>query len=614
MFHKLTLKNALAEKRHFSARIVLVSLIVLGLSSLLVWRYFSLQIIAHDTYRTKSDQNRTHLQAITPKRGLIFDRNGVLLAENIPSYRLTIVKEQAGDLAQTLALLSELIPLQDNHLQAFQHYANRSRPFEPVPLKLKLSEEEIAIIAVNRHRLPGVDIDAELVRHYPHGTLFAHAIGYVGHINETELQQLDPVNYRGTHVMGKIGIEKYYEDLLHGKVGYQNVETNARGRILTTLEQQDPQPGADISLHLDVHLQNAAFQALGDYRGAIVALDPNTGSVLAAVSKPSFDSNQFIGGISNAHYDTLRDSPDLPLFDRVLQGQYPPASTIKPIFGLAGLHYGTITASDTINDPGWYQLPNSTHIYRDWKRTGHGHRVNLRQAIVESCDVYYYDLAYRLGIDRLHTFASYFGLGEPTGIDNTYERRGLMPSKTWKRQVRQQAWFSGDTVNIGIGQGYLLVTPLQLATTTATIASRGKRFQPRLLKTVDGEEQPLAPLPAIDVDVSSAHWDAVINGMRDVVHGRHGTARSISRGIQYQMAGKTGIAQLVGIEQDATYDAKAIALRQRDHALFIGFAPLQDPQIVVAVIVENGEYGSTVAAPMARQVIDAYLLTDENKT
>lgn len=600
------LKNPRKEKRQFITRVMVACAVLLGLLSLLLWRYVSLQIVDHEIYRTQSDRNRMHWLPIVPKRGLIFDRNGLLLAENSPSYSLTVVKEHTGGLDEVLSRLGKLVVLEEEHIDRFKQRLHRSRPFEEVPLKFQLSEQEIATVAVSNHRLPGVDVKAELVRHYPYGALFAHVLGYVGRISEHDLEQLDAANYRGSHTIGKIGLESYYESLLHGVVGYQNVETNARGRILRILERQDPKPGIDITLHLDAALQQVAFAALGDNRGAVVAIDPRSGGVLALVSTPSFDANLFVTGISTTDYSLLRDSPDLPLFNRALQGQYPPASTIKPLFGLAGLYYGAITPEYTIDDPGWYKLPHNDRLYRDWKRRGHGHRVNLRQALAESCDVYYYDLAYRLGIDHLHAFATAFGLGEKTGIDSTHERSGLMPSKAWKQASKHMVWFPGDTVNLGIGQGYLLATPLQLAVTTAVIATKGKRFVPRLLKNM-GDEDLLAPdLPSLD-GISEAHWDAIIDGMRSVVHDARGTARAIGQDAHYLMAGKSGSAQVVSIKQDEEYDIQRMTSRQRDHALFVGFAPLDNPQIAVAVIVENGEFGGAVAAPIGRQLFDAYL-------
>ncbi|MFA7553711.1 MAG: penicillin-binding protein 2 [Spongiibacteraceae bacterium] len=609
MLETLALKDTYNEKRLYRVRIVVVGLMILALAGLVVTHYFSLQITQHELYSTQSDRNRVQLQSVPPKRGLIYDRNGILLAENLPSYSLTVIKERVDDLDETIALLRQLIDIDDDQIKKFDSLMTRRRPYAAVPLKLQLSEEEIAVISVNSYRLPGVDVDAQLARHYPQGELFAHVLGYVGRISEREQQTIDEVNYSGTNEIGKIGLEKYYEDILHGQVGSQNVETNAKGRVLRVLERTNPQPGEDITLFLDAHVQRVAHEALGEDRGAVVAIDPRTGGIIAMVSKPSFDANMFVGGISSRNYSALRDSIDLPLFNRALQGQYPPASTVKPHYGLAGLHYGLITPETTIRDPGWYKLPNDDRLYRDWtwqiRKSGHGDKVNLEQAIVESCDTYFYDLAYRMGIDRMHDFLAPFGFGTKTGVDNTNERSGLLPSREWKRVYKRLPWFPGETLSAGIGQGYLLATPMQLATSMVAMANRGKHFTPRFLQRRGGDDVPVPELPPIEV--SEANWDTVIEAMKQVVHGRRGTANRMNREAEYEMAGKTGSAQIVGIGQDEKYDVEQVAIRRRDHGLFVGFAPIENPKIVIAVVVENGMHGSWVA-PIARKVFDAYLL------
>ncbi len=606
MSENLTLKDPYAERRIFSVRIFTSIVIMLSLLSALAWRYFSLQILEHDVYRTQSERNRVQLQPIPPKRGLLYDRNGVLLAENVPSYSLSLVKEQLDDIDESIVLLQQLLDIDEEAVSKFKRRLNRRRPYEPVPLKFKLNETERAIIAVNRYRLPGVEVEAQLVRNYPLGELFAHAIGYVGRISERELTEIDPVNYSGTYEIGKIGLEKHYEDQLHGKVGYQNVETNARGRVLRVLERSNPEPGKDITLHLDAYVQQVAHEALGDERGSVVAIDPKTGGVLALVSTPSFDANLFVTGISSKDYNRLRDSLDLPLFNRALQGQYPPGSTVKPIFGLAGLEYGIVTPQTVVRDPGWYRLPNDDRFYRDWKRGGHAATMNLKDSIIQSCDVYFYDLAYKMGIDNIHEFSAQFGLGEASGIDSTHERSGLLPSRDWKRKMKRLAWYPGETLNVGIGQGYMLTTPLQLAVATAGLASRGTIFEPRLLQSMDGKAV-TAPQRS-GVTASEANWLFIEEAMKAVVHSLRGTARRIAKGAEFEMAGKTGTAQVIGIAQGAKYDSEQIAKRNRDHALFIGYAPYDDPQIAVAVIIENGEGGGSKAAPVARKVFDAYLL------
>jgi penicillin-binding protein 2 len=604
------LKDPYRESRIYSARSVLVLVGVMALLGVLLARYFSLQINQYEIYRTESDRNRVQLQPLPPKRGLVFDRNGELLADNRPSYVLSLVPERVPEMEETLVALQELLTITSNDLRKFELRSRRRRPYEAVPLRFKLSEEERALLAVNRYHLPGVVVDAQLVRHYPQGALFSHALGYVGRINEEEQARLDEVDYRGTNHVGKIGLEAFYEETLHGEVGYQNVETNALGRVLRVLERTDPIAGADITLSLDSGVQKAAYDALAGRRGAVVAVNPNDGGVLALVSTPGFDTNLFVNGISSADYAGLRDSSDLPLFNRAIQGQYPPGSTVKPIFGLAGLHYGLVTAETTVPDPGWFRLPGEERRYRDWtlrvRGGGHGAEVNLYQAIEESCDVYFYDLAHRMGIDRLHDFTAPFGLGKLTGIDTTNERRGILPSRQWKRAARGEPWYPGETVIVGIGQGHMLTTPMQLAVATAILATRGLHYPPRLLAKVDGK--PVPPAAPTLVEASDEHWAEIHNGMHAVMQGERGSARAVAVGASYQMAGKSGTAQVVGIAQDAEYDEEGLSERNRDHGLFIAFAPLDAPEIAVAVVVENGGGGSRVAAPIARKVMDSYLL------
>ncbi len=605
----IALKDPHRESRIYSARTVTAILIVLALLGVILARYHSLQITEYEIYRTQSDSNRVKLQPLPPKRGLIYDRNGVLLADNRPSFSLSVIKERVPDLEATLVELQQLVPVTDSHLEKFHERLQRRRPYEAVPLRFRLTEEERAVLAVNRYRLPGVVVDAQLLRHYPHGELFSHALGYVGRINEREALELDESDYRGTFHVGKVGVEKYYEDILHGDVGYQNVESNAHGRVLRVLERHDPSPGADLTLHLDIRVQRAAYEALGDRRGAVVAIDPLTGGVLALVSTPGFDTNLFVNGISSKDYSALRDSPDVPLFNRAVQGQYPPGSTVKPIMGMAGLESGLVTPETTVPDPGWYRLPGDSRRYRDWilriRGTGHAPLVDLKMAIAESCDVYFYDLARRLTIDRMHDYLEHYGMGNRTCIDTTNERRGVLPSTRWKREAMAQAWYPGETLSAGIGQGYVLTTPLQLAVATTVRASRGERRVPRFLMAVGGEQ---VEAPVLEPIVASdANWDAVHDGMLEVVHGKRGTAKQLAKGIEYRMAGKTGTAQVIGIAQNAVYNEEEVAERHRHHGLFIAFAPQEAPTIAVAIIVENGG-GSSAASPIARKVIDTWLL------
>jgi penicillin-binding protein 2 len=607
----IALKDPYREARIYSARTVAAILFVGGLLTLIVARYHDLQINEYDIYRTQSDRNRVQLQPLPPKRGLIYDRNGILLADNRPSHLLSIVRERVPDLEQTLAALKDIIPISERDLENFDKKLKRRRPYEAVPLRFRLTEVERARLAVNRYRLPGVVVDAQLLRHYPHGELFSHALGYVGRINEREADELDEVDYRGTFHVGKIGVEKYYEDTLHGTVGYQNVETNAHGRVLRVLESYKPVPGKDMVLHLDAKIQRAAFDALDGRRGAVVAIDPLTGGILALVSTPGFDTNLFVNGISTVDYSALRDSLDVPLFNRAVQGQYPPGSTIKPVMGMAGLESGLVTPETEVPDPGWYKLPGDSRKYRDWilriRGTGHAPMVGLKMAIAESCDVYFYDLARKLTIDRMHDYLEPYGLGSRTGVDTTAERPGVLPSTRWKRDALGVAWYPGETISAGIGQGYMLATPLQLAVATSVLASRGERRSPRFLKELDGV--PVAAPRLEPVAAESGNWDAVYEGMKEVVHGKRGTAKALAEGIEYTMAGKTGTAQVIGIAQGEVYNEEEVSERNRHHGLFIAFAPMEAPTIAVAIIVENGG-GSSAASPIARKVIDAWLLGD----
>jgi penicillin-binding protein 2 len=608
MASRVALKDTRRELRIYSARSFAALLSVVALLALLLARYYTLQITDYEAYRTASERNRVQLKPLPPKRGLIFDRNGVLLADNRPSYTLSLTIERVDDLDATIVALAELIDIDEGDIEKFHSRVKQRRPYEHVPLRFRLDDLEQARIAVNRHRLPGVTVDAQLQRHYPHGALFAHVLGYVGRINIEEQERIDAANYRGTFHIGKIGVERFYEDALHGSVGYQTVETNAHGRVLRVLERFDPVPGKDLVLHLDYELQRVAHHALAGRRGAVVAIDPLTGGLLAMVSTPSFDSNLFVNGISSRDYNALRDSPDIPLFNRTVQGQYPPGSTIKPMMAMAGLEAGLIDPEFTIADPGWYRLPGDRRRYRDWilriRGTGHGPAVDLKMAIAESCDIYFYDLARRLTIDGMHDYLDDYGLGVRTGIDTTAERPGVLPSTDWKRGAMNQVWYPGETLSAGIGQGYMLATPLQLAVATSVMATRGEHRQPRIVQWLG--DAPLEAPMLEPVMADAANWDAVVEAMREVVHGDHGTARAISRNMSYEMAGKTGTAQVIGIAQDAVYDEDLINARHRNHGLFVAFAPLDAPTIAIAVIVENGG-GSSAAYPIARTVIDAWL-------
>lgn len=611
MSQPIRLKDHEKDARLVRSRVVVGAVAIMLLVCVLIARLYYLQVIQYDYHSTLSENNRVHVQPIPPSRGLIYDRNGLVVADNRPSFSLSMTRERAGDWAGVLDTIVEVLQLSPDDRAIFEKRMKQGRrPFEPVPILFELTEEQIALVAVNQFRLPGVEVVAQLVRHYPQGAHFAHSVGYVGRINEKELKSLDPVAYSGTHHIGKTGIERFYENELHGQVGYEEVETNARGRVLRVLKRTDPVPGKDIVLSLDIHLQEAAEAALGGRRGAVVALDPNTGEVLAMVSAPSFDPNLFVTGISFKAYAELRDSIDRPLFNRILRGLYPPGSTIKPAVAIAGLDGGAVTPGSRVFDPGYYQLPNYDHKYRNWNRSGDGW-VDLDTAIMRSNDTYFYDLAHKLGIDKLSTYMNKFGIGQKVSLDMFEESPGLMPSREWKRTTRRQAWFPGETLILGIGQGYMQATPLQLAQATALVASKGKWIRPHLAKTIEGEP-PVDPNPMPDILLRDPNnWARVNHGMQEVMHGARGTARKAAVGAQYRIAGKSGTAQVVAIKQGEKYDRTKVQERHRDHALFVGFAPADNPKIVVAVMVENGESGSGVAAPVVRQVMDAWLL-DQN--
>ena len=608
MAKPIHLKDHNIDARIVQRRLVLAAVFVVALVGALVARMYYLQVTQYEHHSTLSENNRVHVQPIPPTRGRIYDRNGVVLAENRPSYSLTITRDRVEDLPATFELLRSLLALNDEDLaQAERRLSQARRPFESVPVMFELTQEQIARIAINQFRLPGVEVQASFVRYYPYADHFAHALGYVGRINEQELKSIDPVAYAGTHYIGKTGIERFYEQLLHGTVGYEEVETNARGRVLRVLKRTEPVSGSDLTLELDAELQAVAEEALGDRRGAVVAIDPNTGGVLAFVSKPGFDPNLFVTGISYADYGALRDSLDQPLFNRVLRGQYPPGSTIKPVVALAGLDAGVVTRTSRVYDPGFYQLPNVSHKYRNWNRAGDGW-VDMPYAIARSNDTYFYDLAHKLGIDRLHDFMSQFGIGQRVSIDMYEEAAGLMPSRDWKRGRYRQPWYPGETLIAGIGQGYMLATPLQLAQATALIASRGVWHRPRLLKEAEGLLPDESDTPP-DIQIrNDSDWDFITQAMQDVMQSPHGTARAAAAGAPYNMAGKSGTAQVVAIAQGERYDSAALRERHRDHALFVGFAPTEKPMIAVATLVENGESGGRVAGPVVRAVFDAWVL------
>jgi penicillin-binding protein 2 len=608
----MQLKDTIRESQAFLGRAIFAGLLVLAAVLLLGWRMLQLQVVNHEHFTTLSQENRVKVLPLPPTRGLIYDRKGVLLAQNRPAYSLEITPEQVDDVEDTINELAQIITITEEDRERFHELRKRKRRFDSVPIRINLSPEETAQFAVYRHSFDGVDIKAQLLRHYPHENITTHLLGYVGRISQRDLDQIDASNYAGTSHIGKIGVEKTYESALHGEVGLEQVEVNAAGRRVRTLTQEPPQPGVDVHLHLDIRLQEVASEAFGENNGAAVAIDPRTGGVLAFVSKPGYDPNDFVEGISSKKYKALQQDEDRPLYNRALRGQYPPASTVKPFMGLAGLERGTVQFDSSVFCPGFYQLPGNTHRYRDWKKSGHG-LMDVESAIVQSCDVYFYKLAQDLGIDQMNEYLSNFGFGAKTDIDLIGEASGLLPSREWKRRARQQPWYPGETLIMGIGQGYFLSTPLQLAAATAAIANNGTFFAPRVVSYLrsrdSGEVNPI-PSRGTTIPVEQpAHWDDVRRAMVNVIEGQRGTARRIGNE-QYRIAGKTGTAQVFTIAQDEEYDADELDKKLHNHALFIAYAPVEDPQIAVAVVVEHGGSGGAVAAPIARAIMDAYLLDE----
>lgn len=604
-------RDHITEARLFNWRIIIAVMFVFLLLLLLVLRLGKLQLLDHTHFITKSTDNRVRVEPIPPTRGLIYDRNGILLAQNLPAHSLEITPELIKDLNKTINELGKVIEISEGNIERFKHLRKQQRRFDSIPIRVNLTEEEIATFAVNRHRFPGVEIKAKLLRIYPLGKETAHVLGYVGRINQKELKDMDASNYLGSTHVGKSGIEKYYEKLLHGTVGSRRVEVNALGRTLRVLDSQQPKPGKNLYLSLDIKLQEEAIKAMGEENGAVVAIDPSDGSILALVSNPSFDPNLFVNGISSKDYNTLQNSPDNPLFNRALRGRYPPGSTTKPLVGLAGLELKRTNKSREVFCRGHFQLPNSKHKYRDWKKSGHGH-TNIRKAIVESCDVYFYDLANRLGIDNIHGYLSKFGFGQNPEVDISGAISGLLPSSEWKLRTKGEQWYTGETLIVGIGQGYFLATPLELASSTATLAAKGKHYAPRILQAIQPSEredpQPVLPAKKQPIPITNINnWNHIIDAMTKVIDAPRGTAKVI-RTDKYKIAGKTGTAQVFSIKQDEIYDEEKIEKKLRDHALFISFAPANNPKIAVAVIVENGGSGSSVAAPIAKRLMDIYLL------
>ena len=608
------LRDQQRELTVFRNRLMLSGFLIIVAFAILLGRFSWLQVVQGAYYHTLAEANRISVVPVVPNRGLILDRNGEVLAANYSAYTLEVTPSKVADVERAIDELAQVIDVTPRDRRRFKKLQEESKNFESLPIRTRLTEEEVARFAVNRFRFPGFEIKARLFRSYPQGEVASHAIGYIGRINEADVKRIEAAglttNYKGTDHIGKLGVEGAYEKELHGITGSEQVEIDAGGRAIRSLARSEPLSGNNLLVTLDLKLQRVAEEAFQEYRGALVALDPKTGEVLALVSKPGFDPNLFVDGIDPQNWDALNNSPDKPLNNRALRGQYPPGSTIKPFMALAALEYKKRTPEFSISDPGFFTLPGVAHRYRDWKKEGHG-IVNMHRSIVQSCDTYYYGLAVELGIDNIHNYLTKFGLGSRTGIDIDGELQGLAPSQEWKWARFKQKWYVGDTVSVGIGQGYMLTTPLQLAAATATLANGGTPVYPRLLKAVQNsktqEIRPIEHRNGETVAIKPEHL-ALIKAAMVGVTSPGGTAAKAGAGASYTIAGKTGTAQVIGMKQGEKYDASRIREEHRDHALFIAFAPADDPKLALAMLVENGGSGSGTAAPIAREVFDYFLL------
>lgn len=603
-----------SESALFFRRAIVAFIGILLLSGVLVANLYHLQVQSYEDYQTRSNDNRIKLLPIPPSRGLIYDRNGVLLAENRTVFQLEMVPEKVDSVDKTLAALRPVVGLTDEDIANFRKERKRSRRFTSIPVKTPLNEEQVARFAINQYLFPGVEVKGYLKRYYPYGEALTHVIGYVAKINDKDVERLDKedrlANYAGTHDIGKLGIEKYYENILHGQVGSEEVEVNNRGKVIRKMREQPATAGQNITLSLDLELQQYIEKILAGRRGAVVVMDPRDGSILAMVSSPSYDPNLFVNGIPSKTYSALLNDPDRPLINRTTQGTYPPASTIKPLITVAALESGAITTKTTLFDPGWWKLPGSEKRYRDWKKWGHG-QLNITKAIEESADTFFYQVAYDMGIDRLSDWMKKFGFGQYTGVDISEERSGVMPSREWKVARYRKPWYQGDTIPVGIGQGYWTATPLQLAKAMTILINDGEVKPPHLLKSIQGNgitmNYPEENLPSIGVK-SSGYWEIAKDGMYGVNNRPNGTARRSFAGTPYKSAGKSGTAQVFSLAPNQTYDAKKLANYLHDHAWFTGFAPYDNPQVVVSILLENAGGGSTNGAPIARKIFDHVLL------
>ncbi len=606
-------RDAQRESHEFNLRLAIMSGFVLVMFGLLLARFAYLQVIQHDHYHTLAEANRMSVVPVTPGRGVIYDRNGVQLAFNYTAHTLEITpgKTIAMDVNSTIDRLSDIVEITPRDRRRFKQLLEESKRFESLPIRSRLADEEIARFAANRYQFPGVEIKARLFRQYPQGELFSHVIGYIGRINKKDLENLETdgvlANYRGTDYIGKVGLEQSYENVLHGTTGVEQVEVDSGGRAVRVLSRTPPVSGANLTLKLDAGLQALVDKAFGERRGALVALDPRSGGVLAFVSKPGFDPNLFVEGIDPQSWGELRDSPDRPMLNRALAGTYPPGSTFKPFMALAALTTGKRTPQQAISDPGYFQFGN--HRFRDDAEFGHG-AVDMYKSIVVSCDTYYYILANEMGIDAISNFMTRLGFGSRSGIDLTGEAAGILPSQEWKMRRFKQKWFAGETISIGIGQGYNSYTPLQLASAIAAVANDGVMFRPHVVDYMEDVRSkvrtPVESKPHRTLDVDPQHLDVIKKALVGV--NKEGTSASVFAGAEYVSAGKTGTSQVIAIKQGEKYVESRVQERFRDHALFVAYAPAENPTIALAVIVENAGFGAKSAAPIARQVFDYYLL------
>ncbi|MBL4243742.1 penicillin-binding protein 2 [Vibrio fluvialis] len=613
------IRDYLAEARLFRNRAVVSFVGIVLMMGILVANLYNIQVNQYQDYKTRSNDNRIKVVPIAPNRGLIYDRNGVLLAENRPVFSLEIIPEKVKNMDETIARLQQILTITPEQIAAFEKERRQTRRFNSVPLLTQLTEEEVAKFSVQQYKYPGVSVSANLKRYYPYGEVLTHVIGYVSRINDRDIERLvregKEANYQATRDIGKLGIERYYEDLLHGESGYQEVEVNSRGRVIRTLKYIPPTPGKDIVLNLDIKLQLYVHSLFNGRRGSAVVLDPKDNGVLAMVSSPSYDPNAFVHGISGKEYSELLNDKDRPLVNRTTLGIYPPGSTVKPFIAVSALEEGVITPNTTRNDPGYWRIPNSkTRPFRDWLRWGHG-KVDIIKALEESVDTFFYQIAYDMGIDRLSDWMMKFGFGDYTGIDITEESKANMPTRDWKMARHRTPWYQGDTIPVGIGQGYWTATPMQLAKATSVLVHHGKVIAPHLLRSTinNGEEfstqkeTEYVTYPPI-TGVPDKYWNMAIEGMYLVNHGKRGTARRAFQGLQYKSAGKSGTAQVFGLAEGQEYNADELAEHLRDHALFTGFAPVDDPKVIVTIVLENAGGGSSNGAPVVRQIFDRVIL------